>query len=633
MTQTGTVPSSGAALVHLERALEKLHELWFLVRGDLDRTKTSHVPEALSEVFDSLLRVYSTTADPLPPLEVAQRQITALSSALQAIADAPWNAHAIQLTAACSEDVSQADAVFRRSPATLFQAAPLAASLGTPRLQRGTLDPVLPELPREGAVPQLPAVSPSPAGPVPPGFSKDPLPALTHEQWVEFHARDCFGDVVALLPQRVSQQGEMWSLAEVIEQRLAANLDALAALGDAGYRSVDHLCRTALVVDPALCGGLALVAASVASRDLLSLCERMLLSWETDDAMWLSVADAWKLSPSPWLGAACERYLVSPDPRKRALAVNVLGYRWWLKPADVNRLLNDRALSQRSVLEHLHVLPLQERHDCLRQAYSESASRFGTPELWWAGALSGYHPTSSILEQALPTDATGEAALLVALCGERQHAETLLEMFTQNPTPDLARALGWAGLGSSIPILIEALTSADPSFKSAVAMALERITAAGLYEEVEIPPEQGMAPDVPEPEFEASSVSLATQLGDNRQGVPEGSPDTVVLPATSRETWLAYWQDNAARFSPGVRYRCGLPASPEGFVDELAGALRTPRDRSLLHRELIMRTGQRVRFDPHQWASEQHEAIEEWRSVARSCAVQPGTWFRRQATH
>lgn len=631
MTQTGTLISStaaSAALAHLEGAIERLHELWLLAQGEQDGAKSSHLGRALLDVFDSVLRIYSTTDDPLSFVQRAQQQLPTLSLALEEVGEAPWFTHALQLTGSCSDDISQADTSLRRSPAAPSQTMSLVASEGSPRLQRGTLDPVLPPLSTDVAPVQLPGAPPSPVGEsVPQGFSKDPLPALTRSQWVEFHARDCFGDVVALLPQRVSQQGEMWSLAEVIEQRLAANLDALAALGDEAYRAIDHLCRTALVVDPALCAGLALVAGSVASRDLLSLCERMLLTWETDEPMWGAVADAWKLCPSPWLGALCERYLVSPDPRKRALALNVLGYRSWLKAADVKRTLNDRTMRQSVVLEHLHVLPLQDRHECVRRLYSESASRWGTPELWWAGALSGYHPTTSILEQAVVADTTGQAALLLALYGERQHAETLLEMFSQTPTVELAFALGWAGLGDSVPVLVGALASEDPSLKSAVAMALERITAAGLFEEVEVPPERAMAPDIPEPEFEAQTAPLALQLGETRDSVPEGSPDTIVLPATSQETWSLYWRGNAARFSLGVRYRCGLPASPGGFVDELERAMRTPRDRSLLHRELVMRTGQRVRFDPHQWTSEQHIAIEQWRAVARGCAVQPGTWF------
>lgn len=617
-----------SVLTQLERGLESLQELWLLFPGYKQPSVAAALLSGLSDIFEPLFRAYTQTRDPLEFVQVAAGRITSLHEQLSRLEDAPWSSHANELLELCRQQLTEAETRLRQAPPTTHTPPPLYASGGTPYLQRGTDAPLLPS-----ADAQVP-VAPSPdaeAVEVPPGFSNDPLPALSHEQWVEFHTRDCFGDIVALLPQRTPQLGEAWTAADVIERRLIANLDAIAALGDAGYRAVAVAAKHAVVVDAALCAGLALVSASVTSRDLLAVCEHLMLTWETDESMWQAVANSWKITPGPWLGALCDRFVRSPDPRKQALALEVLGYRGWLTANDVQRLLERRSAPLASVLPHLHQLSPPDRDSWLRRLYAESSTPNGDASLWWASALNGYPPVSVILEHVAPNDASGQAWLLLALYGERKHAEDMLAAFAQGPTPELAYALGWAGLGSSIPVLIAALASEDPLLKAATAMALERITGAGLFEEVPIAPEQAMSPDVPEPVIEPTD-SLATELGDPRDAPEEGSPDTIVLPAVTQLTWSEYWEHNSQRFATANRYRCGLPASPSVFVDELEYALRTPGDRRLIHKELVMRTGRRVHFDPHQWVDEQRVAIAQWRETVRSCPVPAGTWFRLPTT-
>lgn len=619
-----------SVLTQLERALEDLQELWLLFKGYKQPAQAAALVSALGDVLAPLFGAYAQTKDPVDLVLTAVHQLGPLHERLRQVSDAPWFTHAQQLLDSCGRQLAEADTRLRQSPANASEPLPLRASAGHPVLQRGSTMPVLPTLESPPIHVATPTPEPSRA---PDGFTVDVLPALSHLQWVEFHTRDCFGDIVALLPQRTPQLGEAWAAADVIERRLVANLDAIACLGDAGYRAVEFASEHAVVVDPALCAGLALVAGSVASRDLLALCERLMLTWETDEAMWQAMADAWKLAPSPWVGPLCDRFIRSPDPRKQAVALDVLGYRSWLTANDVERLLESKSAPLANVLPHLHHLSPPDRDSWLRRLYAESTTPNGDANLWWASALNGYPPLPVILEHAAPTDASGQAWLLLALYGERKHAEDMLSAFAQSPTPTLACALGWAGLGSSVPVLIAALAWEDPLLKGAIAMALERITGAGLFEEVPIAPEQVMTPDVPEPAVEPTAPSLAAELGDARDAPAEGSPDTVVLPAITQFTWEAYWQQNSARFSPASRYRCGLPASPAVFVDELEFALRTPGDRRLIHRELVMRTGRRVQFDPHQWVDEQRVALEHWRQAVRSCPVPSGTWFRLPMTY
>lgn len=614
------------ALSQLEAALENLHEVWLLCRGSKQTEQANSSIRSLWAVLDPVLRMYAHTEDPVGLLANAQRELPAFEGTLDQLHGAPWLAHAKRLVADTSRQLQEAVTRLRYSQAVLLAPPSLKASLGTPALQRGTATPLLPKLAVEPAPPQ-PSV-PSSTHP-PEGFDKDALPVLTKAQWVEFHARDCFADIVAMLPQRTPQLGEAWAMAEIIEQRLLANLDGLASLGDAGYRSLETIVEQALVIDAPLCAGLALVTGSLWGRDGLALCERFLLTWETDDAMWQAAADAWKLSPNPWLEALCAHYLKSRDLRKVRLGIAVMGYRSWLTVGELERLQRRNDVPLDWWLPHLHVLPLATRHDVLRGLYTRHQTPVGEPQLWWASALCGYPPTPTILEQAAPNDDSGEGWLLLALYGERRHAEQLLAVFQTAPTPALARALGWAGVGKAIPVMIAALVSDDPTLKEAIAAGLERVTGAGLFEEVVIPAEQAMDADVPEPTFPPEGApTLASEVNDPRDAPAEASLDTVVLPAVSHETWSAYWKENQNRFAADTRYRQGAQASPAVFATELRDAQRTPRDRRLIHSELVMRTGRRVQFDPDQWVPEQRVALEQWLQIASGCVVTAGTWFR-----
>lgn len=639
-TSDDSLLQSGA-ITSLERAVECLHELWLLVSRTSPAEQPQSLTSALNEVLGPILRVYLQTEDPVLLTDQALMALQSLAQQLSQSQDALWYGDGKRLTERCLQLVTEADTRLRQVPSPTLLPPRLTASETLPALQRRPLSPILlpathveaPAL--ESAASENPAsenpASEDPAQGVPAtpeGFNPDPLPMLTPAQWAEFHARDCFGDIVALLPQRVSQLGESWAIATTIEQRLVTNLDAIAALGDDAYRAIETACRTAIVVDEALCAGLALVAGCVAGRDLIALTERLLLTWETDEAMWSSVAASWKLSPNRWLPTICLNYLRSTDLRKQALAVDVLGYLGHLTAEDVTRLLTRGHLEPRLVLPYLHVLPLHERHDWLRNLYPRSAHAVGRPEWWWASALADYAALTGILEEEVGRDPSSEAWLVLALYGERQHAEAMLSAFTEAPTPELARALGWAGQAKAIPLLITALASEDPVLKNTIAMALERITGAGLFEEIAIQAEQVMDPDVPDPPLDDEPPTLASELNDPRDVASEGSPDTVLLPAITQETWHLYWKENESRFSPDVRYRCGRPVSPGVFIDELEHALRTPGDRRLIHLELMIRTGKRVHFDPLQWVEEQRLAIEQWRSTTKGSVVRSGTWFR-----
>jgi hypothetical protein len=51
-------------------------------------------------------------------------------------------------------------------------------------------------------------------------------------------------------------------------------------------------------------------------------------------------------------------------------------------------------------------------------------------------------------------------------------------------------------------------------------------------------------------------------------------------------------------------------------------------ERRYLHRELILRTGAVVRFDPHDLVRVQEEEVRAWQPLAARASSTPGRWIR-----
>ena len=105
-------------------------------------------------------------------------------------------------------------------------------------------------------------------------------------------------------------------------------------------------------------------------------------------------------------------------------------------------------------------------------------------------------------------------------------------------------------------------------------------------------------------------------------------------PSTDPARWRAWWQHSGASYDARARYRRGKPFTPTISLDELDSGLCTPGERRVLQRELMIRTGGFVRFDPHDLVRVQEAALEAWRPIASRASSTPGRWtrpYRRQA--
>jgi hypothetical protein len=250
---------------------------------------------------------------------------------------------------------------------------------------------------------------------------------------------------------------------------------------------------------------------------------------------------------------------------------------------------------------------------------------------WTAMALSDHPYTSFTLGAAL--DAGGPdaeaAAMLLAIAGDQEDARRVSRYALASPTPALVTAAGWAGGAWSVGPLVELLASEDDEVKGAAAGALERITGAGIVEKAEVDDDEIFVDEPPEPDVgEPRAQKVARLIGDPRDPPPEPARETIERPSTDPARWRAWWIEKGAAWDPNARYRRGQPYTPLVSLAELDGGASTLGERRWLQRELVIRTGSFVRFDPHDLVAVQEEALRAWHPVASRHTGSPGRWVR-----
>jgi hypothetical protein len=99
-------------------------------------------------------------------------------------------------------------------------------------------------------------------------------------------------------------------------------------------------------------------------------------------------------------------------------------------------------------------------------------------------------------------------------------------------------------------------------------------------------------------------------------------------PSTDPARWQAYWSEAGRNYEGPARYRRGAAYTPLVSLTELDQGRCTPGERRLLQRELIVRTGSYVPFDPHDFVVVQEQALAAWRPIAQRASSAPGRWVR-----
>jgi hypothetical protein len=463
---------------------------------------------------------------------------------------------------------------------------------------------------------------------VPPGFAPDIRPAMTEKKFLANRIRECFEEVAMIGMQRAPLLGDPWRSSLFLEHRMLAAIDAIVAMGPEAVRELEPLVFDSPAKDPSRVFAIAMVLGCLVGRDALASAERVFFAFELDGPDHATnLAGALKLAPHPLLPITLRTLLVDQDPAHRALAIDVLGYRGMATPDELSRASVDVPDVAQVALPYFALT----KHPGVREAIDKALQSESVPlrQAAWVAMASSAHPHAArVLRPELEGEQGDVAAPMLALVGDAKDAENLVELLRAKPTLQRAFAVGWTGSPKAVPVLIDMLRGKDDAMKLTCAYALDRITNAGLYESVLVDAEEIMVPDMPDPDVgePPPPPKLVEMVSDPRDLPSDGAPEKMNRPSTNHGRWKEWWRVNGGRFDPNGRWRRGAPYSPRVSLQELDRFPCTPGERRMLQRELIMRTGSFVRFDPHDFVVVQEESLKEWEPAATSASSMPGSW-------
>lgn len=468
-----------------------------------------------------------------------------------------------------------------------------------------------------------------PPRPAPPGFVADIPEAQSEADFVRAQARLYFEEITMIGSQRAPLLGDPWRTASTLERRMLNAIDAIAAMGSVAIASLEPLVLDSPAKDPSRAFGIGVALGCISGRDALASAERVAWNLRQNDPESLTaLADAWKIIPHDRLHLALRTLLADRDPAMRALAIDVLAYRSLATPDDIARSALDVPHVAAKALPYAALIRSPALADGVARALA-SGDPAAVRGAWLAMALGGHPQLSMVLSNALDGEDAELAALLLAIAGDARDAEAILNAAIAKPSRPLVTAAGWAGASDHIVSIMNFLEHDDKTVKLAAAYALERITGAGLWDNAEIMAEEIDVPEPPEPDVgEQKPLKLARVVSDPRDLPSEPSPDIVQQPTTDPNRWRAWWIEKNGLFKQGFRYRRGHAYTPLVSLQDLDSGPVTPGERRTLQRELCIRTGQHVRFDPLDMVSSQEQALREWLPFAQRVSTKPGQWTR-----
>jgi hypothetical protein len=660
--------ASEVSFVPLAEDLERAHDALgqcalILERVDSPPLDLTPAVAALELAFDRLFASYRAVEDPAECLPAARVAVATFQSELARDAGHPMLTIVRDLAATAERSLSEAETRLRAAPWAPPPAVPeLRASLRMPRvhcLARPNLvakvrvarakAPEVQTPPPEIATPtsfaELDAAvaglqersrarAQPPSSPAEDAAVTVPRAerAWSRRRFVEERALGAFEEVLLAWIQRLPIAGERWQSAAFIEQRLFSGIDALAALGPDALEHLDALTLGNPTCSPAHLSALTLTLGCIDGRDTLALAERLLYEQESVSPEWAAAfGEALALVPHPDASRLAYRYAHGTHAAHRALGLRALVRRGVFDLELLAKSALDEPLVAAEALPAFASITTRDGARALLEQAIERSEEHPALRAATLRALSiSCHPSAeALLLGDFQGQDSAEAGILLAQSSGRAGAGRLLDWVRPRPTAAGAQALGWTGLVDAVPVLIAALASSDEPLQAASAEALERITGAGLLEEVELQPEQVMDPDLPDP-VPDEGPSLAQKVSSPRDQPESGSPDRIERITRDPERWRAWWQQNGANWERSLRYRRGYAWSPHVVWTELGRALATPSDRRRLKHELSLRTGALVLCDPSDFVAQQEFVLAAFEPTASAARGTPGAWGEAQ---
>lgn len=477
-------------------------------------------------------------------------------------------------------------------------------------------------------------VSPAPAAPeTRPGFGPGAFVALTREAAIADKARECAEEVGMLGMQRAPLLGDPWRGAEIFETRMFTSIDAFASLGSSGIGSLERTLADTPAKDATRVFAALLLGGCFVGRDALAMGERVARKIGLGDAeIRAAAAGALELAPHRDLLPMLRAWSTDADPGARAVAMQVLAYRGLAEPEEIVRAARDPNPWVKAVGIHAAGEYRVDDLDALVADGFEHEDPAVREATYVAGLIGDVGYVADRIEKDLDSPFEEKAMMALAIGGtSERHAESVVGRLKAGLTPPRIFAAGWCGSIDALPPLLDGLKSGKLDIALACAFALERITGAGLAEKIDLPPDALDAPgDYDDPDIGDAPPppKLAQRVSDPRDLPADGSPDRVTAPTLRFDRWRSFLQREEKRFRPGARYRRGAPYTAAISFTELDRFPLSPPERRWLQRELVIRTGQFVRFDPHDLVPVQEAALREWGPHATRASSVGGSWSR-----
>ncbi|NUP07565.1 MAG: hypothetical protein HOW73_16070 [Polyangiaceae bacterium] len=463
-----------------------------------------------------------------------------------------------------------------------------------------------------------------------PGYTKGKHAPLTLEHFHRNKARELFEDVAAMGMQRTPLLGDYWRGSVVFDQRMLRNIDAIAAFGDLALQSLEPLVIGAPAKDPSRAFAIAMALGSFEGRDALASIDRVVrFLGPADPEVSKNLAMGLKLAPHPDLATMLRQWLGDTDEGLRAIAIDVLGHRGLATPEELTKACRDESeivAARAFVPAALAQVP---EIGVLIEERKEAKDPDLVDALAWATALGGVAYASDRLRKRI-AEPEGERVLLpIALAGEKDDAAELLSRFERAPTRALAIALGYAGLPASLDPLVDALDrEIAPETKQDIAFSLQRITGAELYDDVDVAADVRDVEEPANPPLPDDAPPLRRMSVDRRDRPGEGAADRVKLPTMRAEAWRAFLAEDSVKWQGDRRLRRGKPYTPALSLEELDSYQITPPERRILYREIIIKTGRHIPFDPVDFVAVQEEALKKLAPIVQTASSVPGAWGR-----
>ena len=437
------------------------------------------------------------------------------------------------------------------------------------------------------------------------------LPAVGERQMMRDLARDALEDIAGFRTLRHPIPTETWLDQAPFEQRLLNQIDYFVSLGFHALQEVSAFHAASEVPDPDRAFAVALALNCIEGADTAYTSVAILRDSPPEEMP--GYAEGFQLAPNPYVDRALADLLRLDNADFGRVALQAMGRRGTLNDDDLARAVGHQQLAvqlegARALAQVGHVNIVSQLLDPWLNSADDALFETAARTLLLRGEGYVRDLLRSLLHRGEASEARREAAFeLLCMTGHSDDTNLLIEQLTARVTPRRLRALGRHGAPNAWSWITPQLAADDEALSEAAAEALMRITGAPeMWEDGEVP----WVEDPPPEAYE--------------QGVPIPARK-VRLVVKDRQRWESWFDRNAKRFDPKLRYRGGDPFALRHLVDELEYGT-TPVDRRWeTAEELQFALGEPVRFFCDDWVERQKQRLRELRSTLPS-AGEPGRW-------